>query len=107
METFIEVQRENIKELAQLADNIWHEYWGIILTPEQIDYMIEKFQSEKAINEQYNNENYTYYFINQNGKNIGYFGISKKKNYLFLSKLYISKGFRSKGIGRRAFEKIK
>ena len=107
MTEFIEVKKDNIKTLAQLANNIWHEYWEIILTKEQIDYMVENFQSEKAINNQYKNEKYTYYFINENNINIGYFGISEKQDYLFLSKLYLVKEFRHKGIGQKAFQKIK
>ena len=82
------VEKQNIKELASLAYAIWHEYWTCILSPEQIDYMVEKFQSEHAINKQIENENYTYYFIIQDGQKAGYFGISDKKDYLFLSKLY-------------------
>lgn len=98
---------ENIKELASLASSIWHEYWTCILSAEQIDYMVENFQSEKAIANQIKNENYSYYFILQNNEKAGYFGISYKKNYLFLSKLYIKKEFRDKGIGTKAFKKIK
>lgn len=101
------VEKQNIKELASLAYAIWHEYWTCILSPEQIDYMVENFQSEQAINKQIENENYTYYFIIQNGQKAGYFGISDKKDYLFLSKLYIQKDFRHKGLGTKAFEEIK
>lgn len=107
MDKFIKVEQQDIKTLAKIASEIWHEYWGFILSPEQIDYMVEKFQSENAINNQYKNEKYTYYFITHDDKNIGYFGISEKDNYLFLSKLYIQKNYRSQGYGRRAFEKIK
>ena len=107
MAKFIKVKKEDIKELASLASAIWHEYWPVLLTPEQIDYMVENFQSENAINNQYDNENYTYYFIRENDKNAGYFGVSAKQNYLFLSKLYISKDYRAKGLGTMAFEKIK
>lgn len=107
MAKFIKVKKEDIKELASLASAIWHEYWPVLLTPEQIDYMVENFQSENAINNQYDNENYTYYFIRENDKNIGYFGVSAKQDYLFLSKLYISKDYRAKGLGTMAFEKIK
>lgn len=46
---FLEVKKDEIKELAQLAGEIWHEYWPCILTEAQINYMVEKFQSEKAI----------------------------------------------------------
>ena len=104
---FIEVKISDIPKLAKLTNYIWHEYWTCILTNEQIDYMVEKFQSEKAILNQYKHEKYSYYFINENGKDIGYFGLSDKKDYLFLSKLYISKEYRHKGIGTKSFEKIK
>lgn len=52
-------------------------------------------------------ENYTYYFIIKDGAKAGYFGISDKKEYLFLSKLYIKKEYRHQGLGKKAFEKIK
>lgn len=97
----------DIKELASLASSIWHEYWTCLLSPEQIDYMVKNFQSEKAIKEQIEDENYTYYFIKSDNENAGYFGISDKGDFLFLSKIYIRKEFRHKGIGTKAFDKIK
>lgn len=103
---FETVKSTNIPQLAQLADTIWHEYWTEILSPQQIDYMIEKFQSETAILKQYRKDHYTYYFIKLNNNNAGYFGISAQKDYLFLSKLYISKHYRHQGIGSKAFEEI-
>lgn len=105
MVEFIEVK--NITELANLASEIWHEYWVEILTPEQIDYMVENFQSEKAISNQIKNENYIYFFINVDMENAGYIGLSKKQDHLFLSKLYIKKEFRHKGLGTKAFDFIK
>lgn len=102
---FIEV--ENLKELAGIASEIWHEYWINILSPAQIDYMVEEFQSERAISTQIANENYTYYFILVESAIAGYIGLRKKEDYLFLSKLYIKKSFRHKGIGTEAFEFIK
>lgn len=107
MTSFIKVQKDQIEELAVLASSIWHEYWQILLSGEQIEYMVKTFQSAEAIQNQYRYDFYTYYFINENGENIGYFGISEREDYLFLSKLYISKDFRSKGLGKKAFKKIK
>lgn len=97
----------NIRELAQLTSEIWHEYWVEILSPEQINYMVEKFQSEEAITKQIAEENYTYFYIEQDNNIAGYIGLSKKENYLFLSKLYIKKDFRHQGIGTQIFEFIK
>jgi len=104
---FKQVEQNQIKEIASLASSIWHEYWTCLLSPEQIDYMIENFQSETAIKNQIENENYTYYFIMSGNEYAGYFGVSDKGDYLFLSKLYIKKEFRHQGTGSQAFEKIK
>ena len=103
----VKVEENEINELAELASEIWHEYWPCILTAEQIDYMVEKFQSKKAIKEQIKNENYVYYFIKVDNEIAGYVGVSDKKDYLFLSKLYIRKEFRHQGLGRLAFNEIK
>ena len=51
---------EEVKQLAQLTSEIWHEYWPVILSDEQIDYMVDKFQSYAAIKEQLENERYIY-----------------------------------------------
>lgn len=101
------IKVSDIKLLANLASEIWHEYWPCILSNEQIDYMVEKFQSEKAIQKQIEDEKYTYYFLMQNNEIIGYTGVSDKGDYLFLSKLYIKKDFRHKGYGKLAFDEIR
>ena len=101
------VEVKNINELALLAFEIWHEYWVEILSVEQIDYMVDKFQSELAIKNQIENDNYVYFFVQKDNENIGYIGLSKKQEYLFLSKFYIKKDFRNKGFGTKVFEFIK
>ena len=100
-------QVKDIKKLANLTSEIWHEYWNNLLSQEQIVYMIDKFQSEKAIHEQIKNEKYIYFFIKYDGKISGYLGLSHKNDYLFLSKIYIKKEFRHKGLGTKSFEFIK
>ena len=104
---FAIVKSSDIKEFAKLTSEIWHEYWTCILSDEQIDYMVDKFQSENAIINQINNENYTYFYIMYNSEIAGYIGLSSKKDWLFLSKLYLKKEYRHKGIGTKAFDFIK
>lgn len=107
MISFVEIKLNEIKEFAELTSEIWHEYWTCILSDEQIDYMVDKFQSENAITNQINNENYTYFYIILDSQKVGYIGLSNKQDYLFLSKLYIKKDYRHKGIGKEAFDFIK
>ena len=107
MLVFVEVKLNDIKEFAELTTEIWHEYWTCILSNEQIDYMVDKFQSENAITNQINNENYTYFYIVYDKQKAGYIGLSNKQDYLFLSKLYLKKEYRHKGLGKEAFDFIK
>lgn len=95
---------EDLEELSKLAAEIWHEYWIDLLSEEQIEYMLEKFQSKNAIEEQITNEKYAYFYIISRGRIVGYTGLCVKNDYLFISKFYIKKEFRNKGYGGRAFE---
>lgn len=94
---------EQVKEVCALANEIWNEYSICFINQEQIDYMLEKFQSEQAINGQINFQNYLYYFLEEDGENFGYFALQKQKENLFLSKIYIKKEFRGKGYAKKAF----
>lgn len=97
----------NISKLVALSSLIWHEYWKDYLSEEQIEYMVDKFQSEKAIQHQIQYEHYTYFYIYYNRELIGYIGLALKDDSIFLSKFYIKKDFRRKGIGTKTFEFIK
>ncbi len=98
---------EELKKLATLANEIWHEYFPCIITDEQIDYMVEKFQSYEAIKNQLVN-GYEYYFITDGDDILGYMGIKEEKddNKLFLSKFYLHKDNRGKGYASKAFRDL-
>jgi len=96
---------EQIQCVAILANNIWYEHYVSIIGIDQVKYMVEKFQSENAISEQLK-DGYLYYLIQNNQENIGYLSIKKRASSLFLSKIYLSKSHRSKGIGRSSMEYI-
>lgn len=98
---------EEIKATAELANEIWNDHFVDIIGQDQTDYMVEKFQSEKAMTEQISG-GYEYYNFVIDGSAVGYFAICpEKNNTLFLSKLYIKKAYRGKGYARQAFEFIK
>lgn len=102
MITLEKVLPADIQRLATLASEIWHEYFPCILTAEQIDFMVENFQSATAIRQQLQ-QGYEYYFILSNALPIGYVGICKEGRALFLSKLYIKKQYRGLGASSTAF----
>ena len=88
-----------INEMSQLATTIVKEYYDPILGRAHNDYMLEKFQSAPAIKEQLLN-GYSYYFVKNGDKKIGFVAICNREHALFLSKFYLCKEERGKGFAR-------
>lgn len=80
--------QEMINTTAKLANEIWHQHFTPIIGIDQVEYMIDKFQSVPALTKQLE-EGYEYFLILSDGKPAGYSGIHVKENSLFLSKLYV------------------
>ena len=96
-----------IVTVAKLAKEIWTEHFTAIIGADQVDYMLDKFQSEKAITDQIQNKGYIYYLIGEGKLAIGYCAIVEEEDALFLSKLYIRKTMRGKGVARKTIDFIK
>ena len=96
-----------ISATAKLAKEIWTEHFTAIIGADQVDYMLDKFQSKKAIADQIQNKGYIYYLIEEGEQAVGYCAIVQEDDALFLSKLYIRKTMRGKGIARKTIDFIK
>lgn len=90
-----------IEIVEGLADEIWHEYFTVIIGKAQVDYMLEEFQSRAAISKQIKN-GFLYYLIKHDDGYAGYLAVQPQGPLLFLSKLYILPTERGKGLGRKA-----
>ena len=95
-----------IKIIADLASLIWNEHYEPIIGKEQVNYMIEKFQSFEAISSQIKEDDFEYYIINHAFEPSGYIGIKPSGNEMFLSKFYVLQNKRGKGLGKKGIEFI-
>ena len=78
------VDIDSLSEVAEMADKVWHEYFPCILTEQQIDYMVDRFQSDRAMREQVMDKGYRYAFIVDGDVRVGYTGISVSDDKLFI-----------------------
>jgi ribosomal protein S18 acetylase RimI-like enzyme len=91
--------------ISVLASEIWKEHYTPIIGIDQVDYMLEKFQSSEVIYTQIQNGK-SYYLIQTKELFIGYFCVYPEDGSLFLSKLYILMKFRGQGAGKFATDFI-
>ena len=97
------ISENEIPILSPLATSILREHFDPIIGKDQNDYMLEKFQSEKAIKEQFEH-GYIYYWAKYDGKNVGFLGFYPVENKIYLSKFYLDKEYRGKKVGRKMFD---
>ncbi|MCR4794299.1 MAG: GNAT family N-acetyltransferase [Ruminococcus sp.] len=101
-----------LREVAELADKIWHECFVGIISTGQIDYMVEKFQSYEAMTKQTAEQGYSYFAVREDDELCGYFAVKPEEDErFFLSKLYLRSDKRGRGIAsmmlKRVFEEAR
>lgn len=97
--------RANFTIITDLASTIWTEHYTPIIGAQQVAYMLEKFQSVPAIQDQVE-KGIRYYLIKHQDIYAGYLSFSIEENHLFLSKLYVQKSARGNKIGKAALSFI-
>lgn len=97
--------------ISDLARVIWTEHYTPIIGSEQVEFMLDKFQSADAIAWQIENEGYLYYlaYVDAGETLAGYMAIQPDFDgaALFLSKIYVELSHRQKGIARKFIETAK
>lgn len=85
-----------IDEMSAMATAIVREHYDPILGTEQNNYMLDMFQSPRAISEQLG-KGYRYYFVREGGRDVGFMAFYPREGSMYLSKLYLYKHERGKG----------
>lgn len=88
--------------VASIAREIWTEHYSPIIGQEQVDYMLENFQSSEAIARD-QAAGFEYFSIKDDDQLVGYLSfINERENRsVFLSKIYIHSSVRGTGIGAK------
>lgn len=93
--------------VADLAHRIWREHYAGVISGEQIEYMLEKFQTVPAIKAA-EAEGCEYYLVRKLGVNIGYLALQPcyPPGKMFISKLYLLREYRGKGYSRDILSEV-
>ncbi len=94
--------KEQVACLTALADEIWTEHYTPIIGKAQVEYMLATYHSPEAIQREVEEGIYQYYLLCDEGNPVGYVSFALQADVLFLSKIYLQKGSRGKGIAKVA-----
>lgn len=98
---------EGLRIISSMALSVWKDTFTGIISDSQILYMLERFQSFEALKRQTSEEDYTYLLVTDDGEPIGYCGYRLDDRGVFLSKIYILKGFHGRHISTRIVDLLK
>jgi GNAT superfamily N-acetyltransferase len=91
-----------------IARQTWPVAYGAILTPNQLEFMLDLFYSESALSQDVNQKNHHYYLYSYHGVEVGFMGI--EPNYLphttKVHKLYILQQYQRLNIGKQLLDYV-
>ncbi len=101
------VSAEDYPVILQLAREIWAITYNDILSPEQIDYMMDMMYAPEVI-EKERGEGIVFELVKDAGKPVGFISYGPyEPGKMKLHKLYLSQAYHGKGIGSRMLSHTK
>lgn len=109
MITISEATVENIETIREIAYKSWPVAYGKILSPAQLDFMLEKFYSDVVLKDNLINQRHCFLLISVGDVCQGFASYEHhylNENCTRLHKLYLLPETQGKGLGRLLLDKI-
>jgi len=99
---------EDINSIGFLAQQIWPETYGHILSAEQLKYMLNLIYSPASLRKQMLEDKHQFLIVEQDGEAIGFasWSATGEPGVYKLQKLYVLTGRQGKGLGRALLQYI-
>ncbi|MBO5250979.1 MAG: GNAT family N-acetyltransferase [Bacteroidaceae bacterium] len=95
----------DIHVIRRLASIVFPATYKEILSPEQLNYMMDWMYSAESLQKQMTEEGHIYYLAFKDGKPAGYFSIQPEGEHVFhLQKIYVLPFFQGMKLGKFLFE---
>lgn len=103
-----EAKQEDLKIVHELAHKIWPDTFKEILSPQQIEYMLEWMYSITSLENQANEKGHSFLLAKDNEQYIGYasYQLNCESNRTKLHKIYVLPEQQGKGIGKILLQEI-
>lgn len=101
-------KQHELDQIARLAEITWNDHYPAIVGQKQVDYMLAKIYSEKALQEQYEKKGHVFYFVELDGRRVGFIAASHlpEINEVFIHKFYLLQQKQKQGLGTEVFNLV-
>jgi ribosomal protein S18 acetylase RimI-like enzyme len=97
---------KDVPLINQLAQAIWPFTYKEILSPNQLDYMLELIYSETSLQQQFN-KGHNFLIVEEDNKPVAFADYSLLKDAVYkLNKIYVLQNLQGKGIGKLLIENV-
>ena len=102
----LKATENELLKIAEFAEVIWKQYYTEIITLSQIEYMLKKFYSKEALEEQIK-LGQEFYFIKNQSELLGFISLSQNADRMyFIHKFYILPNQHRQNLGSLAMQEI-
>ncbi|MGX7012790.1 GNAT family N-acetyltransferase [Vagococcus silagei] len=91
-----------VEELFIVLERIWREVFTPIIGANQVEYMMENYQSPQNIRQEIEDGAH-YFLLTLDGKPIGYTAYEINDEQVYISKIYLGSESRGKGLSSEVF----
>lgn len=98
----------DIPVIQQLRDEIWRPTYKDLLSPEQIDYMLELMYSTTALNNQITEKGHSFLLLYDDQRPIGFasYSTTDETGVYKLQKIYLHGDYQGKGVGKLLLDNV-
>jgi len=99
---------EDIPVLQQLRDEIWRPTYKDLMSPEQMEYMLEMMYSATALSSQMTEKQHEFLLLYDDQRPIGFasYSTTEEAGVYKLQKIYLHGDYQGKGIGRLLLDDV-
>jgi ribosomal protein S18 acetylase RimI-like enzyme len=97
------IRKAGVKDVAtikKLAESVWPFTYKDILSPEQIEYMMELFYSDASLKEQFNRHTFLLAYLDNEPVGFASYSLISAEGNHKLHKLYVSTQVQGRGLGK-------
>lgn len=98
----------DIPVIQQLRDEIWRPTYKDLLSPEQIDYMLELMYSTAALSSQITEKKHSFLLLYDDQRPIGFasYSTTDEAGVYKLQKIYLHGDYQGKGVGKLLLDDV-